>query len=178
MANSAIGLIDETFIHDLLTKPSIEPTIANLFRAVFMVRGEPLLSENTNDLWKEFLGRVRSREIVTGRLSIYIYFYTQHNSFIKGDALYGYNIYSDIDANWKYKLQKFLQKHPYLIIPQEFDTIDALCGVLSFILLDLFEYYGIRDDSKNKENPAIFNREVVEYYTEKLNFLEKRWIIK
>ena len=41
------------------------------------------------------------------------------------------------------KLEKMLKEHSYVLCATNYDIIDALCGVISFVVLDLCQFYGM-----------------------------------
>jgi hypothetical protein len=84
--------------------------------------------------------------------------------------------HAEMDIKQKIKLQKFIEEKPEIINPSNFDGVDGLCGVISFLLKEISEYLGIipSDNVKKvslKEKIFLYNQEKIEHYSGQLSKL-------
>ena len=78
----------------------------------------------------------------------------------------------------KLKLEKMINRNLFIINPQAYDSIDALSGVISFLISDVAEFYGLvkpnQTSKDNSERRSILNKQKLEYYQNKLQELNKK----
>ena len=70
-------------------------------------------------------------------------------------------------------MEKIINNNLFIVNPQTYDSIDALSGVISFLISDFADFYGLIKPNNgikiNNERRFIFNKQKYEYYEEKLN---------
>ena len=70
------------------------------------------------------------------------------------------------------KIEKLIDKNIYLVNPQAFDSIDALSGVISFLISDVCDFYGLVPPGSlgklNLEKRVTYNIKKKQYYSQKL----------
>lgn len=84
----------------------------------------------------------------------------------------------DLSTERKVRIQEFLRDKTAILNPSSFDGVDALCGVISFLMKEACEYLGVipvelAKKAAAKEKIYLLNQEKIDYYMQRKNKLSE-----